>query len=84
MTALAQLETIFAGLAAVLALASLVGFVLQRRYALAGPNATVENLNTRIKAWWLMVALNERWIVKKTILTETLTETLAVALTTVP
>jgi phosphatidate cytidylyltransferase len=46
---------LFAGVAAVLVVASVVGFVLGRRYAAAGPNAVLENLNSRIKAWWVMV-----------------------------
>jgi phosphatidate cytidylyltransferase len=43
------------GVVGILIIASLVGFVLQRRYAAAGPNPTIENLNSRIKAWWVMV-----------------------------
>jgi phosphatidate cytidylyltransferase len=43
------------GVVGILIVASLVGFVLQRRYAAAGPNPTIENLNSRIKAWWVMV-----------------------------
>jgi phosphatidate cytidylyltransferase len=34
-----------------------VGYVLDRRFATAGPNPTIDNLNSRIKAWWVMVAL---------------------------
>ena len=39
----------------VLVVASIVGFVLERRCAAAGPNAVIDNLNSRIKAWWVMV-----------------------------
>ena len=31
--------------------------MLERRYAADGPNAAIDNLNSRIKAWWVMVAL---------------------------
>ncbi|UUY09461.1 phosphatidate cytidylyltransferase [Pseudomonas sp. J452] len=45
---------LFAGIGAVLLLASLVGFILKRR---AGdtPNSVIDNLNARINAWWVMV-----------------------------
>jgi phosphatidate cytidylyltransferase len=55
MTAMQHTLVLFAGVAAVLVVASVVGFVLGRRYAAAGPNAVLENLNSRIKAWWVMV-----------------------------
>lgn len=42
---------IFAALYAVLALASIVGYGLQRRH----PSPAVENLNARIRAWWVMI-----------------------------
>jgi phosphatidate cytidylyltransferase len=45
------------GIAAVLIVASVIGFVLQRRYSPDGSNAAIENLNARIKAWWVMVVL---------------------------
>lgn len=41
------------GVFALLALASAVGFVLARN----NPGETVSNLNARIKAWWVMVAV---------------------------
>ncbi len=47
----------FSGVAVVLVFASVVGLVLARRSARAGPNATIDNLNSRIKAWWVMVAI---------------------------
>ena len=45
---------LFAGIGAVLLLATLIARVLRRR---AGevPNAVIENLNARIDAWWAMV-----------------------------
>jgi phosphatidate cytidylyltransferase len=44
------------GVAGVLVLASLVGGVLKAR-AGGKPSPTIENLNARVKAWWIMVAL---------------------------
>jgi phosphatidate cytidylyltransferase len=49
-----QTLLLFAGIAAVLVIASLVGFMLSRRYA---GSPVVANLNARIKAWWVMIAL---------------------------
>lgn len=45
---------LFAGVAAVLAIASLIGFALSLKSG--GGNAVVLNLNARIKAWWVMMA----------------------------
>jgi phosphatidate cytidylyltransferase len=51
-------ETIFLFLAigCVLVVATAIGMVLGRRRG-GMPDPTVENLNQRIRAWWLMVAL---------------------------
>ncbi len=54
MTAGEQTLALFGGIAAVLATASLIGFALRSRYA---QSPVVDNLNARIKAWWVMVAL---------------------------
>ena len=51
-----DLLRVILGIAGVLAFASLVGFVLQRRLSPDGGNAAVENLNDRIRAWWVMAA----------------------------
>jgi phosphatidate cytidylyltransferase len=53
----AQTLALFAGIFAILVAASLTGFVLERRYATAGAAATIENLNARVRAWWIMVLL---------------------------
>jgi phosphatidate cytidylyltransferase len=45
------------GVAGLLLVASAIGFVLSRKVASDNARATVDNLNARIKAWWLMVAL---------------------------
>ncbi len=57
MTATQQSLALFIGVAAVLIVASVVGYVLHRRFGTEGPNPTIDNLNSRIKAWWAMVAL---------------------------
>ena len=48
---------LFSGLAAVLGLASTVGACLKWRVARRAPHPVIDNLNARIKAWWLMIAL---------------------------
>ncbi|MCB2059069.1 MAG: phosphatidate cytidylyltransferase [Novosphingobium sp.] len=45
------------GVAVLLAIASVIGFVLSRRTTSDGAGATIDNLNARIRAWWLMVAM---------------------------
>lgn len=57
MTLQETLMSLFGGILAVLAVASLIGAVLKRRLAPAGPHAVIDNLNARIKAWWAMVLL---------------------------
>jgi phosphatidate cytidylyltransferase len=56
-TATQQTLALFLGVAAVLVTASVVSYVLNRRYAGDVPNPTLDNLNSRIKAWWWMVTL---------------------------
>ncbi|MDS1137858.1 phosphatidate cytidylyltransferase [Nitratireductor indicus] len=51
----ADLLKLFAGLAAVLLIASLAGHFLARRYSPDGSNAVIENLNARVNAWWVMI-----------------------------
>ena len=53
MTATQHTLALFGGIAGILVLASVVGFVLKRRAG--GPSPTIDNLNSRIKAWWMMV-----------------------------
>lgn len=45
------------GIGAVLLLSSLIGWVLSRRVSGESGRAVVDNLNARIKAWWIMVAV---------------------------
>jgi phosphatidate cytidylyltransferase len=44
------------GIVGILMLASAVGFVLKLRAGRAEPNPVIDNLNARIKAWWVMAA----------------------------
>jgi len=52
-----KLLILFAGICSLLALASLIGFALSRKITSGSSRATVDNLNARIKAWWVMVAI---------------------------
>ncbi len=52
-----KLLLLFGGVVGLLTLASLIGFVLGMRAKTPGAIATVENLNDRIKAWWMMIGL---------------------------
>jgi len=49
---------IFAGLGAALVAASVVGYVLHRRAGEGPARASVDNLNARIRAWWVMIAIS--------------------------
>jgi len=57
MTATQQSLALFIGVSAMLIIASVMGYVLDRRFAADAPNPAIDNLNTRIKAWWVMVAV---------------------------
>ena len=46
-----------AGIAGVLVLASLVGLALKINVAKGRPHGVIDNLNTRVNAWWAMAAL---------------------------
>ena len=48
---------LFGAILALLTLASLIGWLLHRRARRAGGSATIENLNARVRAWWVMVAI---------------------------
>ena len=48
---------LFLGVFGILAFASMIGFVLHRMHRGTPAYATVENLNARIRAWWVMVGL---------------------------
>ncbi len=48
---------LFGGVFALLLIASASGFVLSRRVTSEAGRVTVDNLNARIKAWWVMIAI---------------------------
>lgn len=50
-----DLLRIILGAGGILILASIIGWVLARRYSTQGNNITIENLNDRIRSWWVMV-----------------------------
>ena len=49
--------TVFGGIFAVLAVASLIGATLKFRLPPGTPHKVIDNLNARLKAWWAMIAL---------------------------
>lgn len=51
-----ELQWVFGFILALLLLSSLIGLVLHWRTQSAAGRQTVQNLNARIRAWWLMVA----------------------------
>ena len=52
-----DLVAVLAGLLCVLVVASAIGYVLERRLSPDGSHAVIENLNHRIRAWWVMIVL---------------------------
>jgi phosphatidate cytidylyltransferase len=48
---------LFAGLVVLLTIASAIGWMLGRRVRSPEGRATVDNLNARVRAWWVMVAV---------------------------
>jgi phosphatidate cytidylyltransferase len=55
MTAPQETFAIFAGIGATLLLASVIGFLLKKRGGPDRPHGAIDNLNARIRAWWVMV-----------------------------
>lgn len=51
------LATLVGGVLALLVCASIAGWILHRRVTSASGRATVDNINARIRAWWVMAAL---------------------------
>jgi phosphatidate cytidylyltransferase len=52
-----QMLWILGAVVAGLVIASLIGYVLARRAESEERKATIENLNARIRAWWIMIAI---------------------------
>ncbi|MEO7192148.1 MAG: phosphatidate cytidylyltransferase [Vicinamibacterales bacterium] len=48
---------LLSGIGAVLVVASVVGWILSHRATSVAGRATVENINARIRAWWVMVLI---------------------------
>ncbi len=55
MTPQRQTLDLFIGIGLVLVVASFAGVLLKRYVARNAPNSVIDNLNARIKAWWVMV-----------------------------
>jgi phosphatidate cytidylyltransferase len=52
-----ETAVLFLGLLAVLVTASVVGWLLKRVVARGAPHGAIDNLNARVKAWWVMAAV---------------------------
>ncbi|MBB3316278.1 phosphatidate cytidylyltransferase [Rhizobium sp. BK181] len=52
-----DLWTLVLGIFTLLIVSSSIGYLLQRRLPAGQSNAAIENLNARIKAWWIMAIL---------------------------
>jgi len=48
---------LFGGILVLLVIASAIGWILQRRAQQRGGDETIANLNARVRAWWVMVAI---------------------------
>jgi len=57
MNILEKFYWLMGGIAALLVVASLVGWILAKRASRRGGSATIDNLNARTRAWWVMVAV---------------------------
>jgi phosphatidate cytidylyltransferase len=57
MTGQRETAFLFLGLLAVLVTASVVGWLLKRIVAKGAPHGAIDNLNARVKAWWVMAAV---------------------------
>lgn len=53
----AQTQWLFVAVLGVLIVASVIGGLLKWRVAHGQPHGVIDNLNSRIKAWWVMVLL---------------------------
>jgi phosphatidate cytidylyltransferase len=50
-----QTMALFAGIGAILLISSLIGYALKMIVAKGQQHAVIDNLNARVKAWWVMV-----------------------------
>lgn len=52
-----KMTLLIGGVVALLTVSSIIGYILSRRVSSDSGRETVRNLNARIKAWWVMVAI---------------------------
>jgi phosphatidate cytidylyltransferase len=52
-----ELLSLIVGVLVLLVASSIIGWLLSRRTMTAAARATVENINARVRAWWVMAAL---------------------------
>ena len=52
------LTVLVGGVLALLVVASVAGWILDRRVTSPSGRATVDDINTRIRAWWVMIAIS--------------------------
>ena len=57
MTAREKFVYLVGGIGALLVVASLIGYVMHRRVKTESGRAVIDNMNLRIRAWWVMVAV---------------------------
>ena len=57
MTQHQETVVLFAAIGGVLVFASVVGWLLKRFVAKGAPHGSIDNLNARIRAWWVMVVV---------------------------
>ncbi len=57
MTRHQETVVLFAAIGGVLVFASVVGWLLKRFVAKGAPHGSIDNLNARIRAWWVMVVV---------------------------
>jgi phosphatidate cytidylyltransferase len=57
MPALGTMGYLIGGVVLLIAVASVIGWIIARRVTSEAARETVRNLNARIKAWWVMVAI---------------------------
>jgi phosphatidate cytidylyltransferase len=53
----AALRALVAAVLALLVVASVTGWILSRRFTTGAGRATVENINARVRAWWVMALM---------------------------
>jgi len=57
LTVAEQVSRVFAGIGVALLVATVVGYVLKVSVAQRQPHGVIDNLNARIRSWWMIVAI---------------------------